>query len=206
MIVKRFKVSVVLGAGLILLLGARHVRAHCDGMDGPVVKAAQRALQTKELHVALIWVQGPYEDEIRKVFQQTLAVRELSSEARELADRYFFEMLVRLHRAGEGAPYTGLKPVGRDLGPAIPAADRAIESGQVKELAKLLQDTVDEGLRGYFKAVLEAKNFGVRDVSGGREFVDAYVWFIHYVEHLYEAAKQRAEGHYPESKAAGSHN
>ena len=47
-----------------------------------------------------------------------------SAEARELADRYFFETLVRIHRAGEGAPYTGLKPAGRDLGPAVPAAVR----------------------------------------------------------------------------------
>jgi hypothetical protein len=44
-------------------------------------------------------------------FTKTLAVRKQSKEAKELADMYFFETLVRIHCAGEGAPYTGLKPV-----------------------------------------------------------------------------------------------
>src|SRR5512139_3206249 len=92
---------------------------HCDGLDGPVVTAAKAALETGKVEPVLIWVQNRDEDEIKKAFQKTLAVRKLNPEARELADYYFFETLVRIHRAGEGAPYTGLKPAGRDLGPAI---------------------------------------------------------------------------------------
>ena len=105
--------------------------AHCDGLDGPVVKAAQLALETRNPALALIWVQEKDEREIQNAFEQTLAVRELSSQAKELADRFFFETLVRVHRAGEGAPFTGLKPAGRDLG-AIPAADEAVRLGSVE--------------------------------------------------------------------------
>ena len=119
----------VFAIGLVLLMMPAKVFGHCDGMDGPVVKAAQRALAKGDINLVLIWVQANDEAEIRKVFARTLAVRKLSPEARELADLYFFETLVRIHRAGEGAPYTGLKPAGRDLGPAIPAADKAIETG-----------------------------------------------------------------------------
>ena len=94
------------------------VYAHCDGMDGPVVKAAQAALAKGDVNLVLIWVRKNDETEIRQAFERTVNVRKLSPEAKELADTYFFETLVRIHRAGEGAPYTGLKPAGRDLGPA----------------------------------------------------------------------------------------
>jgi hypothetical protein len=52
------------------------VFAHCDGMDGPVVKAAQKALETGNVNLVLIWVQKKDEDEIKKAFQKTLAVRD----------------------------------------------------------------------------------------------------------------------------------
>jgi hypothetical protein len=113
----------------LLLLAPNRALGHCDGMDGPVVKAAQKALETGNVNLVLIWVQEADEPEVRKAFAQTMAVRKLGPEAKELADRYFFETLVRMHRAREGAAYTGLKPAGRDLGPAIPAADRALEDG-----------------------------------------------------------------------------
>ena len=102
--------------------------AHCDGLDGPVVEAARKALGEGSVNAALIWVQKTDEAEITRAFQRTLAVRKVGAEARELADHYFFETLVRMHRAGEGAPYTGLKPARRDLGPAIPNGNDAAAS------------------------------------------------------------------------------
>jgi hypothetical protein len=178
--------------------------AHCDGMDGPVVKAAQRALESGNVNLVLIWVQKPDEVEIRKAFDQSMAVRKLGPEARALADRYFFETLVRLHRAGEGAPYTGLKPAGRDLGPAIPAADKALEAGSVEALLKLLSDLVQAGVSEHFKHAVAKSNFDKNDVESGREYVNAYVQFVHYVERIYQAAKNPAHGHYPENEGAGS--
>jgi hypothetical protein len=32
--------------------------AHCDGLDGPVVKAAQKALIESNINLVLIWVQN----------------------------------------------------------------------------------------------------------------------------------------------------
>ena len=137
----------VLAIGFVFLLMPAKVFGHCDGMDGPVVQAAQRALAKGDVNLVLIWVQANDEAEIRKVFAKTMAVRKLNAEARELADLYFFETLVRIHRAGEGAPYTGLKPAGRDLGPAIPAADKAIETGALEPLLKLITSESTNGLR-----------------------------------------------------------
>lgn len=195
----------LLGIFIAIWLFLPHlVLAHCDGLDGPVVKAAQKALETGDANPVLIWVQKKDEAEIKKAFQKTLAVRKLNSQAKELADTYFFETLVRIHRAGEGAPYTGLKTAGRDLGPAIPAADKALDSGSAKSLLKLLGDAVREGINKQFKMAVARKKFNKEDVPAGREYIEAYVSFIHYVERLYEAAKGAAEGHYPESEESSA--
>jgi hypothetical protein len=179
-----------------------NVLAHCDSLDGPVVKAALRALETQDLSQVLIWVQADDEPEIRAAFEQTLIVRALSPQGKALADRYFFETVVRVHRAGEGSSYTGLKPAGRDLGPAIPAADKALDEGSLGPVVTLLTKGVEDGLRRHFEEVITAKHFKPGDVSAGREYIKTYVEFIHYVERLYEAITTPAHGHVPEAATA----
>ena len=181
---------------------APEVFGHCDGMDGPAVTAAQQALVKGDVNLVLIWVSANDEAEIRKVFAKTLAVRKLNAEARELADLYFFETLVRIHRAGEGGPYTGLKPAGRDLGPAIPAADKAIETGVVEPLVKLITSESANGIRERFQKVTAAKRFNAEDVSAGRGYVKAYFEFVHYVEGLHEAVQGGGDEH---SESAAKH-
>jgi hypothetical protein len=201
--VKRIVESSALTFGL-LFFAPGYVLAHCDSLDGPVVKAAQQALETRNLSQVLIWVQADDEPEIRAAFEQTLAVRALSPQGRELADRYFFETVVRVHRAGEGASYTGLKPAGRDLGPAIPAADKALDEGSLSPVITLLTKGVDDGVRRQFEEVITAKHFTPGDVVAGREYVRTYVEFIHYVERLYEAIMTPAHGHVAESASAAA--
>jgi hypothetical protein len=192
----------VFAIGFVFLITPAEVFGHCDGMDGPVVKAAQQALVKGDVNLVLIWVPANDEAEIRKVFAKTLAVRKLNAEARELADLYFFETLVRIHRTGEGAPYTGLKPAGRDLGPAIPAADKAIETGVVEPLVKLITSESANGIRERFQKVTAAKKFNAEDVSAGREYVKAYFEFVHYVEGLHEAVQGGGDEH---SESAAKH-
>jgi hypothetical protein len=118
------------GLGLLAVWGI----GHCDGLDGPVVQLAIKALDSGNVNYVLPWVQENDEPEIRRAFEHAVSVRKLSPDAKALADRHFFETLVRIHRAGEGAPFTGLKPAGRDLGPAIPAG-AFVKSG-VRELIR----------------------------------------------------------------------
>lgn len=188
----------------IALLLPVPAHAHCDSMDGPVVKAAQAALDKGDVNLVLIWVRKNDEAEIRRAFDRTVNVRKLSPQARELADMYFFETLVRIHRAGEGAPFTGLKPAGRDLGPAIPAADQALKSGDVAPLTNLVVEQMRTGLLERFKQAMAARDFKTQDIDAGREYVERYVTFIHYVEGMYEAATRPVKGHYPEG-TEGSH-
>ncbi len=179
----------------VLLLVPPVSLAHCDGLDGPVVLAAQKALETGNVNLVLMWVKEADEGEIRTAFQKALVVRKLNPQSRELADRYFFETLVRIHRAGEGAPYTGLKPAGRDLGPAIPAGDKALAKGSAQDLIALLSDRVREGIEARFRDAIAASQHSKDGVAAGRKYVKAYVEYIHYVEQLYEAAGGSAHGH-----------
>jgi hypothetical protein len=130
-----------------------------------------------------------------------LSVRKLGPEAKDLADRFFFETVVRVHRASEGAPYSGLKPAGFDLGPAITAADTALDTESIEALEKLLTDAVRKGLSEHFHSVVSRKNFDPNDVAAGRLYVEAYVPYVHYVEGLWEAASESPKGHYPEPAA-----
>ncbi len=177
----------------ILLFGSDRALAHCDTMDGPVVKAAQRALATRNINLVLIWVQKKDEPEIKERFRQTLAVRRLSREARKLADNYFFETLVRLHRAGEGEPYTGIQPAGTDLGPVIPVADKALQDGSVEALLKLFPSTASADIQTRFRNAIARKSFNENDVEAGREYVKEYVSLMHYLEHLYEEKRSASE-------------
>lgn len=174
---------------------------HCDGMDGPVVTLARKALEAANVKLVLPWVRAEDEAEIIHAFDHAQAVRKLGPEALKLADVHFFETLVRVHRAGEGAPYTGLKPAGRDLGPAIPAADKALEDGSIGRVVELLTDAIRDGIHEHFHAAKNRERFNPNDVRAGREYVEAYVPYIHYVERLWEAATAPAHGHHPEAHA-----
>jgi len=180
-----------LAGGAVLFWAA----GHCDTLDGPVVTLAQRALDSGNVKLVLPWVREQDEAEIRAAFAHALAVRKLGGEARSLADRHFFETLVRVHRAGEGAPFTGLKPAGLDLGPAIPAADRALDDGAIDKVAKLIDEAVHRGLHDHFHRAAERKRFDTDDVKAGRKYVEAYVPYIHYVERLWQVATSAAPGH-----------
>ena len=128
------------------------------------------------------------EPEIRKAFELAAAVRAKGEKERELADTYFFETLVRLHRAGEGAPYTGLKPAGQDLGPAVPAADKALETGNPSELLRLINGKIHEGIHKHYMEARERKAHAGESVKAGRAYVQAYVPYVHFVERLYKDA------------------
>ena len=176
-------------------------RAHCDTLDGPVVTTARTALATGKLAPVLAWVQAGDEAEIRDAFAKTQAVRGAGKEARGLADRWFFETVVRVHRAGEGAPYTGLKPAGTPE-PAVAAADRVIAGGDPRQLEALLVGAVREGLQGHLARLKQERAPG-DDVAAGRRFVAAYVPFVHWAEGVHAAAGAAGHGAAADGHAAG---
>ena len=186
----------------VALAWAAPAQAHCDTLDGPVVASARSALDSGNVNLVLVWVQKTDEPEIRHAFEKALAVRTAGADARQLADSYFFETLVRVHRAGEGAPYTGLKPAG-SIEPPVAAADKAIETGRLQEVSKMIAERTEKGLHEHFAQVMAKRKYGPDDVEAGRAYTGAYVEFIHYAERLHDAAQTLAPE--PTSKAPAGH-
>ena len=163
-------------------------------MDGPVVQAAQRALAASDVDLVLPYVPPDGEEEVRAAFASATAARGESDAARGVADRWFFETVVRIHRAGEGAPFTGLKPAGLGHGPVVPVAERAFETGNCDDLAQLLASAVEEQVRSRFAHAL-----GLRpangDVESHREYVEAMLGLEVWSHKLYSAATAPAHDH-----------
>jgi hypothetical protein len=176
---------------------------HCDTLDGPVVVDAKTALAKGDVAPVLKWVPAAGEKEVREAFSKTLAVRKAGKEAQDLADTWFFETLVRVHRASEGAPYTGLKSGGAEE-ETIVAADKALATGKVDELVTLVVEAVEHGIRHRFQETAEKKKHAEHDVEHGRAYVASYVEFIHYGERIYQAAAH-PPSHHAEGAAPAAH-
>lgn len=181
-------VRLLLAACLAPLACAGPAGAHCDTWDGPVIADARAALASGNLAPVLKWVSPAAEAEVRETFSRALAVRALGPEARALADRSFFETVVRLHRAGEGEPYTGIQPAGAEIEPAVAAADRALDDGSLDSLVKLVTAAAERGLRERHARVTQARRRAGESVEAGREYVAAYVDFVHFAERLHADA------------------
>ena len=165
---------------------------HCDSVDGPVVTAARQALDADDVDLALPFVPEEAEDEVRATFARVQPARALGGPAREVADRFFFETVVRLHRAGEGAPYTGLKPAGMDVGPVIPIAERAIETGSATMVVNYLTRVLDEELNARMDTVRSLAVVKGRSVVDARSYVEAMLDFEVYSHHLLQAMQGSA--------------
>jgi len=202
---KRQLMVLAVGCFAVALIFPIEARAHCDTLDGPVVSAARTALDRGDITPVLKWVRSDDEKEMRNVFQKALAARKSGPESKEIADRYFFETLVRVHRAGEGAPYTGLQPGPAE--PIIAEADRALEGGSIDKLLKEVTEAVSHGIKKRFSATLERRKHAEENVPAGREYVEAYVDFTHFVEKLHNDAvgPAAAHGKGEETEAKGGH-
>ena len=198
---RRFRNCAALFVAIALVSPAPdRVWAHCDSLEGPVVRDARLALEKNDPTPVLKWVSDEDEGQIRDAFKQTMAVRGKGDDAKALADRYFFETLVRVHRAGEGEGFTGLKS-GSSVDPGIAAADKALQSGSAKELADQMSVAVGEGIQKRFAVALERRKHMADSVEAGREYVEGYVDYIHFVESINRLASHGASHLHHESDA-----
>jgi hypothetical protein len=187
---KSFGLAGTAGAALAaaLVWSTDEADAHCDTMDGPVVVAARAALEKGDATPVLRWVAKDREDDVKSAFARTIAARKASPEARDVADTWFLETLVRVHRAGEGQSFTGLRPAGSPLEPGVAEADAALATGDVDALAKAVAAAAADGVKARFARVVEARRHADHSVDAGRAYVAAYVEYVHYVERLHAAA------------------
>jgi len=178
----------IIGTSLILaIVGVSvfvgTVYAHCDTMSGPVAVAARKALESGDIKLAQIWVGESQDKELKERFRECLSVRKMGGQAKELADKYFIETVIRLHRRAEGMPFTGVKPA-QPLPPDVAAAEKALETGNIEIVTDLLNEQIKAGVQKWFDQAMQAKKHKDEGIEAGREWVDAYVKYVVYVHGL----------------------
>lgn len=194
---KMYAIAILFIASIFYFTFPPSVSAHCDTIDGPVVSAARKSLDTGNPNYILIWVKPENEDDIRKLLRKILEKRRKSKSKDETdkADMELFQELVRIHREGEGATYEGVKPAG-EIEPEIMLADSAIENGSISAVISKIHNQEDkETIQNLFDLVLQKSKYHIDDVQAGREYVESYVTFIHSVEKALKG-ERILEGHH----------
>lgn len=187
---KKTKLIMSFVAALMLMMSVTtRADAHCDTLDGPVVQDARKALAARDVTPVLKWVQAKDEKQVKAAFARALTAK--GKKQQQAEEMRFFESLVRIHRAGEGAAFTGLKPAGA-VEPVIAMADKALGQGSADGLIAMVDGTINKGIEERFQRVSEALKHKDESVAKGREYVAAYVDYTHYLERLQQAAEGTA--------------
>ena len=166
---------------------------HCDSLDGPVVLAARRAVEAGDVDLILPDVHADDEPEVREAFDRTIKARALGGEV-DVADRWFFETAVRVHRAGDGAPFTGLKPAGLDVGPVIRGSERALETGSVDELLEVMREAV-RGQVDRRRHAMVLKQHAGQGVAEARKYVEAMLGLQVWAHGVYRQVNANPHAH-----------
>ncbi len=193
-----FIIAIAIFNGInILLLSplAIFLLAHCDTMDGPLIKDAQKALESKNIFPVLKWIKKEDEEEIVNMFNQVLSFSKENPELKKILEMYFLETVTRIHRKGEGAPYTGLKSSGYPIDPIIKKGDLSLEIGSAEEVAELLTKEIKKEILKRFEKALNLKDKADEDPVVGRNYIEAYADYIHLIEHLHKLLKGTNERH-----------
>lgn len=179
--------------GMIMFLFSMPSFAHCDSYDGPVIQDALKALDKENVSLVMKWVEKDFEAEIENLFNKTVELKDGDTEIYKIVEKHFLETLVRLHREGEGAPFTGLKPAGSTT-PIIQMADRSIEDHNVDNLLTNLNSHIQQVITEKYEKVAALRRVKDNSIAEGRAYVAAYVDYTHTLEAI-EGAMTHAAGH-----------
>lgn len=146
---------------------------YCDTMDGPIVTAAEIALEMENINYVLPFVKKEHETELKEAFEKSVIVRELSGEAAEIADYWFFETAVRLHMLGAGKPYSGIKQSGLNKEHIILKAQDAVENQDKTALEDLLLESLRDAIEKKYEITISKKDYDVNDTEAARNYLNS---------------------------------
>ena len=168
--------------------------AHCDSYDGPVIKDALKALETNNVSLVYKWIDQKDEPTIVDLFNKTYALKSGDQEIYAIVEKHFLETLVRLHRAGEGEPFTGLKPAG-SAEPIVKMSDKALEDQNIDDLLRKLDDHINSVVLEKYEKVIALDKTKDESVEKGREYVAAYIDYTHTLEAIHGILENGALHH-----------
>lgn len=180
------KFGILMLVAMACLLIPRPASAHCDTMSGPVAVDVKAALESGNVTPVLKWVAPQDESQVRDAFAKARTVRALSPEAKTLADNYFMETVVRLHRMGEGMPFTGMKLVAGPDEAMENLADNTLAAGSADDIITALNNEVDLKIQKLFNEAVEARKHKDDSVEAGRKYVEAYMKYFHFVMAIHQ--------------------
>ena len=179
---RKFGVAFLLGA--LMLMFSLPTYAHCDSYDGPVIQDAYKALEKKDVSFVLKWIEPSQEAEITTLFNKTVDLKNKDAEIYSIVEKHFLETLVRLHREGEGAPFTGLKPAGStEL--IVQMTDEALQNQDIEAFLEKFSAHTERFIHEKYEKVAALKLVKDNSVEQGRAFVAAHVDYMHTVEALH---------------------
>ena len=165
---------------ILLFVSAPGASAHCDSYAGPVIKDAMQALKTNNVKLVYKWINAADEPEIASLFAKTYTLRNGDKEVYDILEKHFLETLVRVHRASEHAPYTGLKSAD-SVEPIIKMSDEAIVTGDIDGLMTKLNAHVTKVIKEKFAKMKALESNKDASPEEGRAYVRAYVDYVHTV-------------------------
>jgi len=186
---KIFILTLLFGSSIVFF-----VFAHCDTINGPVVNDAKQALERANADIVLKWVREQDEEKIKKALNETLEKRKQQPENKDNIDMNFYEEVVELHRAGEGVEYTGIKSGRIEVSSVIETADEAIVKGDANTLTNIFAQNLKNDIQRRFDKVMEKKKDMDKSIAAGREYVAAYVEFMHYIEGISGGQDNKIQG------------
>jgi regulator of cell morphogenesis and NO signaling len=134
----------------------------------------------------LIWVRPQDEPEVRGVFDRVSSMRTHDDAARFVGERLFIETVVRLHRAGEGMPYTGVKWEAAPMDEGVALAESALTAGSLAPVLRESSRRLHQSLEQLYGDVTSTRHYEPGNVEAGRRSVEAYVRYVHQVEALFQ--------------------
>lgn len=189
---------------VFLLAGSPKAFAHCDSFAGPVIKEAQKALETNKVELLYKWITPDDEKQINDLFAKTYSLRNGDKEVYRIVEQHFLETLVRLHRASENASYTGLKS-SDSVESIIKMSDDAILTGDIDGLLSKLNAHMNKVLKAKYDKMkaLEVK----KDASPeqGRAYVRAYVDYIYSIAGIHAIIEGKVSDNSNPSGVASDH-
>lgn len=191
---KSIKKLILLFGFVISFLIPQSLFAHCDSYDGPVIQDALKALDQNKVALVMKWIDEKHEPEIEKLFKKTIKYKKLDQEVYQLLEKHFLETLVRVHREGEGEPYTGLKPAG-STSEIIQLTDTALREDDIESFLQELNGHTGKVVREKYEKVGALKPVKDNSIAQGRAYVAAYVDYTHTIEALHAILEHSANSH-----------
>ncbi len=189
---KRIMMTILLSLGLWMT--PQHAFAHCDSYDGPVIKDALKALEQNNPDLVMKWIDALHEKEITNLFNKTLKYRSGDQEIYSLLEKHFLETLVRIHREGEGEPYTGLKAAG-STEEIIQLTDTALEEKDFEGFLLKFDAKADSILREKYQKVAQLEKVKDQSAEQGRAYVAAYVDYTHTIKKMHDILEHTGNVH-----------